>query len=255
MTADSARSLLHAYVDGELDPASALEVKAQIENSPELQRELALLSTLQNALQNRATRHSLPPRLTDRAFAALPVTVTARNETPGEISRGWRTVAIGSALATVALFFWGLGLFAPSDIALQEVVSAHVRSLMADHLTDLAASERHVVKPWLSSRLDFAPPVHDLAQEGYLLVGARLDYLGGQPAAAIVYRYRQHPINVFVWPSGAGVSQSVRISSYRGYNAAHFGGGGMACWTISDLNSADLSRFSELLRRRFTENN
>lgn len=250
MTPETARVLLHAYIDGELDPASTIELRAQIENSPALRQELAHLSALQNALQNRATRYSAPPALANRVFAGSPV--TARAKIPAGTPSRWRALAIGSTVTAVALLFWSLGLFAPRDksaVSVEEIVSAHVRSLMADHLTDLTSAERHAVKPWLSNRLDFAPPVHELAEEGYSLVGARLDYLGGKPAAAIIYRHRQHIINVFVWPSVATDGKPIRALTHRGYNAATFETDGMTYWTISDLNPVDLRRFAERLQR------
>jgi anti-sigma factor RsiW len=254
MTPEIARAMLHAYIDGELDPASTMELRAQIEASPTLRQELTHLSALQNLLQNRATRYQAPAPLAHRAFDRLPL--PEPGETPGGIRSWWRTVAIGSSVAAVALLFWSLGLFVhrgKSVVTIEEIFSAHVRSLMADHLTDLTSAERHSVKPWLSNRLDFAPPVHELAKEGYPLVGARLDYLGGKPAAAIVYRHRQHVINVFIWPSAAGDSEPMRASTHRGYNAATFSIGGMTYWIISDLNAVDLRRFSELLQRPFTD--
>lgn len=132
---------------------------------------------------------------------------------------------------------------------LDEVVSAHVRSLMADHLTDVASAERHSIKPWLSNRLDFAPPVHDFTAEGFVLAGARLDYIRGQPAAAIVYRYRQHIINVFVQPSAVGAESSIKLRSERGYNSANFESAGMSYWAISDVNQNDLGKLAKLLQR------
>jgi len=250
MTPETARGLLHAYIDGELDPASTIELRAQIENIPALRQELAHLSALQNALQNRATRYNAPPALADRVFAGGPV--TARAEIPAGTTSRWRALAIGSTVTAAALLFWSLGLFVPRDktaVSVEEIVSAHVRSLMADHLTDLTSAERHAVKPWLSNRLDFAPPVHELAEEGYSLVGARLDYLGGKPAAAIIYRHRQHIINVFVWPSVETDGKPIRALTHRGYNAATFETDGMTYWTISDLNPVDLRRFAERLQR------
>ena len=253
MTPESARVLLHAYIDAELDPASTMELRAQIEGSSALRRELANLSALQHAVQDRASRYNAPPALVDRVFTGGPA--SPRAEISGITSR-WRTLAIGSTATAVALLFWSLGPFVhrdKSDVSVEEILSAHARSLMADHLTDLTSAERHAVKPWLSNRLDFAPPVHELAEEGYSLVGARLDYLGGKPAAAIVYRHREHIINLFVWPSVATEGKPMRASTHRGYNAATFDIGGMTYWAISDLNAVDLRRLAELLQRRFTD--
>jgi anti-sigma factor RsiW len=243
MTPEIAQAMLHAHIDGELDPASTMELKVWIEGSPSLRRELAHLSALQDLLQSRATRYRAPEALADRIFNRLPGSESG--VTPGVMHSWWRAVAIASSAAALALVFWSPGLFVHrnnSTPAIEEVFSAHVRSLMADHLTDLSSAERHSVKPWLSRRLDFAPPVHELANEGYPLVGARLDYLG------VVYRHRQHVINVFVRPSGAGDSEPIRPATHRGYNTATFSMDGMTYWIISDLNALDLRRFSELLR-------
>ena len=170
--------------------------------SPALQQEFECLSALQNLVQSRGSRFDAPPHLASRVFAALPEARPVG--TSKTVPSWWRPLAIGTTMAAVALLFWSiiptLNRFGPSAGPREEVLAAHVRSLMADHLTDLTSAERHTVKPWLSSRLDFAPPVEDFASEGFALVGGRLDYLDGKPVAALVYRYRQHIINVFVGP-------------------------------------------------------
>ena len=252
MTPETARVLLHAFIDGELDAASTIELKAQIDVSPALRQELARLSALQSSVQTLAARFNAPPQLTQRLFAALPA---AQPEgLPAGIPSWWRTLAIGTTATAMALLLWNLNSTFVSrgnnSALLEEVVSAHVRSLMADHLTDLTSTERHSVKPWLSNRLDFAPPVHDFASEGFSLLGGRLDYVGGKPTAAIVYRHRQHLINVFVWPSAESNDSPIRISNHRGYNSTSFKSGGMSYWTVSDLNSDDLHKLANLLQQQ-----
>jgi anti-sigma factor RsiW len=251
MTPETARVLLHAFVDGELDAASTIELKAQINASPALRQELACLSALQSSVQTVASRFNAPPALAQRLFTALPAAQPERI-TAG-VPSWWRALAIGTSATAMALLLWNLSFTfvgrGNDSALLEEVVSAHVRSLMADHLTDLTSAERHSVKPWLSNRLDFAPPVHDFSSEGFALLGGRLDYLGGKPAAAIVYRHRQHLINVFVWPSAESSDTPVRISNYRGYNSTSFNSGGMSYWAISDLNSDDLRKLATLLQQ------
>ena len=251
MSPETARVLLHAFVDGELDAASIIELQAQIDASPVLRQELARLSALQSSVQTLAARFSAPPRLTHRLFAALPP-AQPEGITAG-ISSWWRTLAIGTTATAMALLVWILSSTFVShgnnSTLLEAVVSAHIRSLMADHLTDLTSAERHSVKPWLSNRLDFAPPVHDFASEGFSLLGGRLDYVGGKSAAAIVYRHRQHLINVFVWPSAESNDSPIRISNHRGYNSTSFKSGGMSYWTVSDLNIDDLHKLANLLQR------
>jgi anti-sigma factor RsiW len=248
MTPETARVLLHGYIDGELDAASTVELESHLSASPPLRQELARLSALQNALQSRATRYACPPTLNALLFSPA-ATVEA---TRAGVSSWWRNLAIGATAAAFALLVWSVGsnfVFRGTDRALlEQVISSHIRSLMADHLTDLASAERHSVKPWLSNRLDFAPPVHDLTPDGFLLVGGRLDYLGGKPAAAVVYRYRQHIINVFIWPASSPGDTSIRFFTHRGYNSASFASAGMNHWAVSDLNSQDLRKLATLLQ-------
>jgi anti-sigma factor RsiW len=251
MTPENARGLLNAYVDGELDAASTMELESQIRESPALQQEFERLSALQSLVRNRASRFDAPSHLAGRVFAALPEARPAG--TLKTVPGWWRPLAISATMAALALLFWSV---VPSLNRLdsdagprEEVLAAHVRSLMADHLTDLTSAERHTVKPWLSSRLDFAPPVEDLASEGFALVGGRLDYFGGRQVAALVYRYRQHIINVFVWPSTKSREASVQTWALRGYNIARFDSRGMSFWAVSDLNPKDLQKLASLLQR------
>jgi anti-sigma factor RsiW len=128
------------------------------------------------------------------------------------------------------------------------VVSNHVRSLMADHLFDVESSDRHTVKPWFLGRLDFSPPVTDLNAVGFPLVGGRLDYMRGRPAAALVYRRQKHTINVFVSPERDDASASGVRLAVRGFNVRHWVHGGMSFWAVSDLNDAELTEFVEALQ-------
>ncbi len=243
--------LLHAYIDGELDAASTIELESQIAAAPALRQEMERLAALRLAVQTRATRFNAPSRLSKSLIAAFSG-AQAESMTPG-VPAWWRTLALGTTAVAVALLLWSFGsIFIGRDargVLIEDVVSAHVRSLMADHLTDLASAERHSVKPWLANRLDFAPPVDDFAAEGFTLVGARLDYLGGKPAAAIVYRYRQHIINVFVWPAPVSSAGSIKLSTHRGYNSAAFESAGMSYWVVSDVNQNDLGQLAKLLQR------
>ena len=253
MTPDTARMLLHAYIDGEIDAASTIELESQIEASPALRQEMERLSALHHVVQTRATRFNAPSRLSKSLRAAFPGAQT--DSIPLGVPSWWRTLAIGTTAAAVALLLWSLAsTFLGRDargVVVEEVVSAHIRSLMADHLTDFASPERHSVKPWLSNRLDFAPPVHEFASEGFVLVGARLDYIG-RKAAAIVYHYRQHIINVFVWPAPVSNDGSIKLSTHRGYNSATFESAGMSYWAVSDLNQNDLGQLAKLLQRQST---
>jgi anti-sigma factor RsiW len=250
MTPEMARMLLHAYIDGEIDATSTLELQSEIEASPALRQEMDRLSALHHLIKTRATRFNAPPRLSKSLHTDLS---RARTDSISlGVSSWWRTLAIASSAAAVALLLWALGSSfvyrEPRSAVVEEVVNAHIRSLMADHLTDLASAERHLVKPWLSNRLDFAAPVNEFTSEGFVLVGGRLDYIAGKPAAAVVYSYRQHIINLFVWLAPPSTDSSIKVSTHRGYNSANFQSAGMSYWAVSDLNPDDLGHFARLLQ-------
>jgi len=133
------------------------------------------------------------------------------------------------------------------DLLAQELVASHVRSLMAGHLTDVTTSDQHAVKPWFNGKLDFSPPVKDLTPQGFILVGGRLDYLGETPAAAVIYRRRQHVINLFIWPMASGRATGMKIQSRRGYNLIHWRQSDLTYWAVSDLNTSELEEFVRLV--------
>jgi anti-sigma factor RsiW len=126
-----------------------------------------------------------------------------------------------------------------------DLLASHVRATLGDRLVDVASADRHTVKPWLSSKLNFSPPVIDLSGQGFELLGGRVDYVDGQPLAVLVYKRRQHRIDVFLWPSTG--ESAPQTSAARGFNIDHFARGGMAYWVVSDLNANEIADLARLL--------
>jgi anti-sigma factor RsiW len=203
-------------------------------------------------VRREARRHAPPatlgPRIQEAVRASQPPVEPARRRPPW---RWLQSLAIFGAGAATA---WGLALslwVAPTSDAVGEAVAAsHVRSLMGSHLTDVASSDHHTVKPWFSGKLDFSPPVVELADRGLPLAGGRLDYLDGRPVAALVYTSGSHVINLFAWPAGTSAASAPQARTRLGYNLIDWTQAGMRFWAVSDLNAKELEAFAALVRER-----
>ncbi|HEX7466879.1 MAG TPA: hypothetical protein VF309_09575 [Usitatibacter sp.] len=193
-----------------------------------------------------ATYHRAPDALRERLRAGL-----AREARATDRSRPWSFLAMAASFAAVALVTWNLALLGggpgADELMARDLVNAHVRSLMIEgHLNDVVSSDQHTVKPWFAGKLDFAPPVVDLANAGFALAGGRLDYVNARAVAVLTYRYRQHVVNVFIWPEAGEVEP--RASSRQGFSVVQWTHGGMRYSAVSDAAAAQLFALAEALR-------
>jgi anti-sigma factor RsiW len=193
-----------------------------------------------------ATYHRAPDGLREKLRADL-----AREARAADRQRPWGFLAMAASFAAVALVTWNLAILtagpASDELMTRDLVTAHVRSLMtAGHLNDVASSDQHTVKPWFSGKLDFAPPVYDLANAGFALAGGRLDYVNARAVAVLTYRYRQHVVNLFIWPEAGEVSP--RSMSRQGYSLVQWTHGGMRYTAVSDAAPAQLVNLADALR-------
>jgi len=245
MKPEQALKLMNAYVDRELDLATTLEFESELASDPALKAACGEIERLGSAVRAEATYYSAPQKLRSRLTTeAGPVKRLAA-------SHLLRWLPAGTAFAAGVLLTLSATFFASSsreeDRLVNEIVASHVRATLGNRLSDVASSDQHTVKPWLSARLDYSPPVQDFAADGFELVGGRLDYIDGRPVADLVYRHRLHVIDVFVWP--AFPDQPVRTSTRQGFNLVHFTRGGMSYWLVSDVALADLEAFAQALPR------
>jgi anti-sigma factor (TIGR02949 family) len=240
MMCDDVGRDLDSYVDRELDTDSVTAIRSHLSTCPLCRQRVAEREVLGRLVRSVPYRQA-PDRLRARVVALAQRRRSLRN-------------LLAAAAAAVLMVTVGAGIMfirsaaIESDALAEDLVDSHVRSLQAEHLFDIRSTDQHTVKPWFLGKLDFSPPVIDLASLGFPLVGGRLDYISGRSVAALVYQRQRHAINVFVWPAserGSGVTER----AIRGYNMRHWVLNGMSFWAVSDLNDAELNNFVRALQR------
>jgi anti-sigma factor RsiW len=252
---EETRNLIHGYVDGELDLVRSLEIEQHLHECAACSEAHGGLQSLRASLRAGALYLTPPPSLKRRIQASLRKIDRTKSRTlimPGRI------LAVAASVAAAVLLTWGgvhvLSIRADEDRLAQLAVSSHVRSFLAPKPFDKESSDRHVLKPWLNDKLGYSPDVADssakpgLAENGFRLEGARIDYLDNRLVAALVYTRDKHLINVYVWPSLRDSETSLKKASDQGYHLYHWTAAGMNYWVVSDLNREDLQRFVQLIR-------
>jgi anti-sigma factor RsiW len=265
--------LVQAELDGELDAAQAAALAAHRAECPICQAAAAELARARALIDAEALYQPIPGDVRSRVMAQLTAASSKAAPTlpspviPGSSpgrrglvtsmrrswSRWWRrwwssgaSFGLGAACAAAV----ALLVLAPHQPNLAEqIVAGHIRALQPGHLEDVASSDRHTVKPWFDGRLDFAPPVKDLAAQHFPLIGGRLDYVASRPVAALVYQHDKHLIDLFVWPAGTSAALPPEAAQRQGYNVVHWIEDGMRLWAVSDLEASQLREFAEEWRR------
>jgi anti-sigma factor RsiW len=252
MDCKKALLLLDAYLDGELDLSASLELEAHLAECAACRARREALVGLSGRLRAGLTRHAAPEALRARLVQLAATPAPAAPSKPAAEPRLQRRQFMALAASVLLAVFASGGTTyllmrpAPEDPLAEEVVGSHIRSLMADHLIDVASSDQHTVKPWFDGRLDLAPAVVDLKAQGFTLLGGRLDYVDRQPVAAVVYQRGKHLINLFAWPS-SGAHSPLRAMTIRGYNVLSWTAGDLAYWAVSDVNPKDLATLQRLI--------
>ncbi len=241
--------LIHGYLDGEFDLSRSLQIEQHIKSCPDCARTYADHLSLRSAIARSSLYFEAPRNLQLRVRSS--VRQAGRAEAPSrKFVWEWKLlwIPLGAIATVIFVLLTFLSRPAPENLIAQQTLSAHLRSLLPGHLVDVPSSDQHTVKPWFNGRLDFSPPVKDLATQGFPLVGGRLDYVGNHPVAAVVYQRRKHLINLFIWPSTRSADGSEKSLVENGYNLIRWTQSGMTCWAVSDLNLNELWQFVELVR-------
>jgi anti-sigma factor RsiW len=237
--------LIEAYMDEELDPGLVATVQEHLMGCQSCCEENSRLREQQASIRLIGPYYTAPAQLERSVRDALerPAGNAAGRNTP------WRWRAIAASILLVLSVSWNIR---PShrqtddnDLIAQNLLAGHIRSLIGTHLLDVTSSDQHTVKPWFNGKLDFSPEVKDFASQGFELIGGRLDYLADRTVAALVYRRRQHIINVFTWPSDSSPVMG-SLFSRNGYNVVHWTYAAMTYWAVSDISIAELGHFEEL---------
>ncbi len=238
------RNYMHAHLDRELDPVTAAGIEAHMRTCAACAQAYATQTALRSAVKKQAAYYTAPDALAARIRAKVDTAGPAKKTAPR-----WNWFPLAAAVAATAVITWTASVQVEQgsrdERIGEQVIAGHARAILTTHLTEVASSDQHTVKPWLSSKLDFSPPVTDLTTAGFPLAGGRLDYVDSRPVAALVYRHRQHVIDLFVWPDAKAARSSMQASAKQGFNMLHWSDAGMTFWAISDVNAEDLKTFAE----------
>src|SRR5271166_6696797 len=253
MNCRECHDFIDAYIDNELDVATAILVKQHLRDCSQCQQLLESRKVVGALLKNPQVPFEVPDSLRGKIQSALPAAAsTAKHGSSRRSAIAWFSVplALAAAFAVVlGLVFLYQGTIidrSRGNALANEVMSSHLRSLLATHLLDVPSTDQHTVKPWFNGKLKFSPPVQDCADHGFRLIGGRLDYINGQEVAAVVYQRNRHVINMFVWPSEPAHITPVETFTKDGYNVFHWNRAGFEYWAVSYVNTEDLKTFTAL---------
>jgi anti-sigma factor RsiW len=246
-------SVLHGYLDGELDAARAADFERHLLSCAECVAQLESQETLHSSIQGAGLYERAPATMRQRLDAELGTGAKAPAARMVAIPlKAWRWLAIAATILLVGTLSWrlipSLRESSVETAYASSIVDAHLRSLQPGHLQDVVSTDQHTVKPWFDGRIDFAPPVRDFANEGFPLQGGRLDVVRGRTVAVLVYGRRKHIVNVFIWPTKQGDSEP-QSGSQLGYNWIDWRKGGMELCAVSDTNPSDLKELQRLIQQ------
>ena len=254
MDCKTALALLETYLDNELDRADARELEAHVDSCAECAAALTRLGDLRQSLRNQALHYTAPAELRERVRVAAASALPSAPRAPRRWAMPqWSRLAAACVLAFgaggTAVHLWnpGQGLANPQTQIARDLFASHWRALAAATPVDVLSSDRHTVKPWFAGKVAESPLVRDFAEQGFALVGGRLDYVGNERVAVLVYRHGQHVIDVFVAPR-AGSALTVEPAEQQGYSLTPVRLGDQPAVIVSDMDREERARFAQIVR-------
>jgi anti-sigma factor RsiW len=250
LNCELSQTTVHGYFDGELDAVRSAEFERHLEICPECKAELREMQSLRSKLRQSELFTQASPELRDRIRKQIAKEASGSR---WALFSGRRMfliptfAALAAAAVSVAVFFLMFQSHTQSTRVTAELIDAHVRSLQPGHLTDVLSTDQHTVKPWFDGKLDFIPPVSDFSQQGFPLMGGRLDIVDGHNVAALVYSRRKHIINLFVWPYRDKEANLAGSGFRQGYNLLRWQSGDMEFCLVSDVSATDLRELKDLI--------
>ncbi len=242
MDCPTCEAMVDAYVDGELTASESTAFERALEGCPECRRRLEAARTMSGLLRELPAEPA-PDLLRARIERELrTIAGASRVRFPGASMR-WSAMA-ASLIVAVSIGWLGGSLVGQGGRETDELIAGYIRVAMSEHNVDVASSDRHTVKPWFAGRIDYSPPVHDLTQEGFPLVGGRLDVIDGRKVAVLVYRHNQHRIALTLWPSSSSGNAAATVRQRDGFALADWRHNGFEMRAVADLAPADMKAFA-----------
>ena len=265
MNHEEALNLLPAYVDKELSLSELNEFERHLNGCDECQRQFNEQMHMSKLVKSNAIYFEASSKLANRIEAVLPI--NPAKSAPQKSSEsiwninwlnnwaetwGGKGMLLASMTALIISASLFLAIPTAQDKLIEELTASHIRSLQANHLSDVISTDQHTVKPWFNGKLDYSPPIVDLASTGFPMEGGRLDYINGKTVAVVIYRHNKHPINLFVCQSNNKDSE-IQHTTRNGFNLVHWENSGMNFWAISDLETGTLLGFAQQLRQEVSK--
>ena len=273
MNCEETTKLMDGYLDGELDAITNQAIEQHLRECHNCDQAYKTQRSLIRAIGNATPYYKAPSELRERIQSSLRKEIAEQSNGSGIpvdarpliakehaesrsilFGTSWNWLALAAAIVFAAVIVWNvvprLQRPAADQFLATQLIASHVRSLMANHLMDVASSDQHTVKPWLDAKLDFAPAVVDLSPKGFPLIGGRLDYLDNRAVAALIYQRRKHFINLFVWPAAPDETRTPKTITRQGYQLLHWIESDLNYWAVSDVNEKELQEFKQLFEEQ-----